>query len=231
MARGSFQGLFQAYLDHAPRWEVEPDPLLSTMMHQGLAAAALHLSSRPTDEFTGWTLTISQPQLCLFVTGDAASQRVTGRTLTDGIKPTEQSRLSVQSQRPGEDVIQTAIDVEGLDVLVFFQEYYRKSLQYPARFFEYDDGVFAMVLALPRADIDWLNGLDRDSAALHMEEEHRDLDVRMFSFDCGCDAEKIADVTRGIFEEDPESLFKGEDEVELQCPRCGHRWMLGRGEF
>ena len=86
LATGYFEPLFAAYLEHARRWGVEPDPLAYTMMRQALAASALHLSTRPRDEINGWTLNFQEPPLNLFITGDAGASTITGRVFTEGVK-------------------------------------------------------------------------------------------------------------------------------------------------
>jgi len=132
------------------------------MMRQGLGAAALYLAFRPHDEAVGFTLNFRTPPINIFITGDGAASTVTGRAFTEGVRTAETSRLFVQSQRPGQDQIQSLVEVEGLDVLDVFEQYYSRSEQAPARFFELSDDHFISIMSLPDSDVDWLQGLDRE---------------------------------------------------------------------
>jgi len=231
LAEGRFSGFFTAYVEHVRRWEVELDPLTYTMMRQALAGATLHLSCRPPDVSFGFTLNFRDPPVNIFVTGDAADQRVTGRVFTEGVKTADSSRLFVQSQRPGHDQMQSMVEVHGLDVLEVFEQYYARSEQKPARFFEPVDDTFLMVLALPDHDAAWLEGLTPATSSELSTEGLDLLDERIYRFQCGCNPDRMMDALHTIFDGNPEELFKGEPGVETFCPRCGSRWWIDRGDY
>lgn len=231
VAEGNFTAFFLAYVEHVRRWEVEVDGLTYTMMRQGLAAATLHLSARPLDESIGFTLNFREPPINIFLTGDASSSRVTGRVFTEGVRTTESSRLFVQSQRPGHDQMQSMVEVYGLDVLEVFEQYYARSEQEPARFFEPSEDRFLMIQALPDHDADWIAGLTPDSSA-DITFEGLDLLIeRTFRFQCGCNHDKMLDALHTIFGADPGELFQGDSGVETFCPRCGSRWWIERADY
>jgi molecular chaperone Hsp33 len=200
-------------------------------MREGLAASALHLASRPLDEMFGITINIKTPPLNLFVAGDAREAVLTGRAFTEGVKTTEVSRFFVQAHRQRGEPTQSTIDVEGLDVLGMFEDYYRRSEQTQARFFDLDEEHFLMVLALPDSDGEAVAELDRDAARALLDGEARLLDERTVVFRCGCNLDKVLKALRDIFGADPDELFQGEESVETFCPRCGSRWMVSRQEF
>ncbi|MCI0650295.1 MAG: Hsp33 family molecular chaperone HslO [Planctomycetes bacterium] len=222
---GDFGAFFRGYRNHARRWDREPDPLAATLMQQGLAAAALYLSCRPRDESVGWTLSIKEPAISLFLTGEAGRSTVTGRLLREGVRQFEKSRLYVQAQRERGPIAQTFLDFTSLDVLEIFEQYYARSDQHPARFFEYSDVSFGMILALPGADLTWLQSLTREAARERTQALRKKLDTRVFRFACGCSVERMREVARGAYP-DPRELFAGESRIEVQCPRCGHSWWL-----
>jgi molecular chaperone Hsp33 len=231
VADGYFTAFFTAYVEHVRRWEVGLDPLTYTMMRQGLAAATLHLSARPHDESFGFTLNFKEPPTNIFLTGDASSSRVTGRVFTEGVKTAESSRLFVQSQRPRHEQMQSMVEVTGLDVLEVFEQYYARSEQEGARFFEDEDDRFLMVLALPDHDRAWIQGLRADAPG-EVDTANLDLlDERIFRFQCGCNPEKMMEALHTIFRDNPEDLFQGEGGVETFCPRCGSRWWIERVEY
>ncbi|MEM7167593.1 MAG: Hsp33 family molecular chaperone HslO [Planctomycetota bacterium] len=230
-AHGQFEPIFLAYIDHSRRWEEPPEPLIETMMRQGLAAAALHLSCRPIDESVGWTISIQEPPLNLFLTGDAGTERVAGRSFDHGVEPADHNRLYVQSSRHHAPPSKSMLDVAGLDILGVFEQYYRQSEQFPARFFDYENGYYVMVLGLPGVDPAWLDSLERDTAFAALRQSERPLDQRMFYFSCGCDPKRMREVVDSIYKDNPEDLFQGESRVEIQCPRCARRWELHRDAF
>ena len=84
-----FGPMFAAYVDHARRWETEPDGLSQALMRQGLGAATLHLACRPRGEHVGWTLHIPRPPTNVFLTGDSRERTVTGRIFTENVREAE----------------------------------------------------------------------------------------------------------------------------------------------
>jgi molecular chaperone Hsp33 len=230
-AEGDFTGLIEGYLEHVDRWESHVDGLTLAMMRQGLAATALHLSFRPADESAGITLNVAEPPVNVFLGGDAGRRTVTGRAFVHDVQTGEASRLFVQAHRAGTGMAESVIEVEGLDVLEIFEQFFERSVQSPARFFEPEESRFVMVLGLPGADKGWMDGLTRESVGGWLEGGLRLLDDPVFRFRCGCTAKKMLRAVRGMFADRPGELFAGEPGVEVLCPRCGTRWWLTRGDF
>lgn len=228
-----FGPMFAAYLDHARRWESVPDGLSQALMRQGLGAATLHLACRPRGETVGWTINIPRPPppTNVFLTGDSAERTVTGRIFTENVRETERSRIYVQTVRGGGTPVLSAVEVEGHDVLHFFERYYRQSEQRPARFFEITDQEFVLFAGLPETDPEWLARLSRDEAIGIAGDGLRRLDEQVYRFLCGCSLEKILETVRTMFAADPDDLFRGELGVEVFCPRCGRRWWVDRAGF
>jgi molecular chaperone Hsp33 len=231
LAHGDFSYLIAAYREHVKIWSPEPDGLTEMLVRQGLAASALHLTSRPRDESMGITLNLKSPPINLFLAGAASDGSVTARFFTEDVKTAEASRFFVQSSRPGQPPVLSAIAVSGLDVLEIFEQYYEQSQQLPTRFFELADDEFAMVQGLPGADPAGIRSLTREEAAHLAEDDGIALDERVFRFHCGCNPQKILTALRGIFADGPEDLFRGDEEVEAFCPRCGRRWRIRRESF
>lgn len=231
IARGDFGAMFAAYLDHARRWDDEPDGLSQTFMRQGLGAAALHLASRPKGESVGWTIQIHRPPTNVFLTGDSSEAIVTGRVFTRNVRPADHSRMYVQTSRAAGHPSGSTIEVFGLDILEMFERYYKQSVQTPARFVEISDDSFLMLLALPDADREWLERLSREEAIGVAEDDVKPLGETVFRFQCGCNPERMLEVVRKLFREDPAELFRGDEGVEISCPRCGRRWWIDRQQF
>ena len=230
VASGNFSDLLQSYREHVRIWGPEPDGLTDTMARQGLAATALHLTGRPRDESVGITMNIRTPPINVFLAG-AADGSVIGRVFTENVKTADASRFFLQSVRPGTQPTLSAIEVRGLDVLGIFEQYYEQSLQYPARFYELGDDRFLMVQGLPGVDREWVRALDCEQAWGLTNGDGLALDERRFRFHCGCNPQKILEALRGIFASNPDDLFRGEEQVETFCPRCGRRWWIRRESF
>ncbi len=230
VSSGSFAALHEAWQRHAALWQGEPDPLSFVMMGQGLAAAALHLANRPRDEVVAWTISLQRPPTNIFLTGEASRAIVTGRAFTEGVRPAESNRLYVQTLRSRGEPMTSSVEVEGIDILGIFEQYYDRSEQMPARFHELEDGRFAMVLGLPGSDREWIRSLGREDLAALIGES-RPLEDRSFRFECGCSPRKMLSALRSIFAKGIEELFRGEEGVETSCPRCGRRWWVTRAQF
>lgn len=230
-ARADFGGIFASFDDHARLWSVEPDPLGRIIVHQGLGAACLYLSSRPLDEELAWTLNFSEPSQNVFVTGSTKG-RITARWFgpKDGVKKVEQSRLYVDSRRSMGPARRSVVEIEGLDVLSIFEQFALSSDQADARWFALTDREYLMVQSLPVDEKDWIRGLDAAAAERRLEGLPR-LDEREFWFQCGCTRERVARAVSVIWNEDPEALFASEATIDVTCPRCGRRWTMSRSDM
>jgi hypothetical protein len=228
-ARGTFTSLFAAYRDHARRWVGDPDGLAYTMMRQGLAAASLYLTCRPRDEQTAWTLNLPEPPLNVFFTADAEHGRVVGRYYTEHVKATAHSRLFVQLARSRGEPHQSVIDVTGFDVLAILEQYYARSEQAVARFFELPDDTFIMLMALPGIDEEWLRALSAvDAAAFVAGPQVSLIEQREVDFACACDEARIHGIIASIFKGKLDELFEAESTAEVKCPRCGRAFTVTR---
>ena len=230
IAAADCRALGDAWARHATLWGGEPDGLSSIMMRQALAAATLHLANRPRNETVAWTVSIQKPPTNLFVTGSATDGTVTGRVMTDGVKPQESNRLYVQVLRGREEPHTSALEVQGWDLLAIFEQYYLRSEQNPARFFAPEDDATIMVLGLPGVDRGWLQDLGADEARSAFGSA-APLDDRRFRFECGCTLGKILSAVRTIYRENPDELLLSYDRVEVFCPRCGRTWWVDRKLF
>jgi hypothetical protein len=231
LAEADFEPIFRVYAEHVNRWELPLDGLSLTMMREGLAAMALHLVGRPPDESVGVTINVQTPPLNIFLTGDPGERTLTGRVFTEDVRTGSSSRMFVQAFRPATGPMQSTIDVDGLDVLGMFEQYYDRSEQSPARFFELGGDRYGMVRALPDGGADRVRALTADSAAALFAGETDLLETQAIRFRCGCNPDKIMAALRGIFSGKEEELFLGEPAVEAFCPRCGARWWIERTAY
>lgn len=52
-----------------------------------------------------------------------------------------------------------------------------------------------------------------------------------FLFKCGCDKSRIADIFSVVSESDLDYLFEKGSTIELECPRCGFKYIFSRGDI
>lgn len=228
---GDFEALFAAYHTHVQRWNLPLDPFGTVLMHQALAGAALQLSFRVVDETTAWTLNVEKPAANVFVTGGGPTNTITGRYFVEDVESTGESRLFVQRSHPKRDTSRSVLTVEGVDLFDIFEDYFMRSEQLAVRFVELSSNEMAAVYALPGADPDWIRGLDGAAIRELRDEAREPIESRSFTFECGCDGDRVARALVGMFGEDPDELFQGDSLVEANCPRCGTLWGIDRAFF
>ena len=231
-ARGTFEGLFNAYLLHAKTLGPLPREQALELMRKTLACASLQLALLPPDQFVAWTMNLTQPRLNVFLAGDNNQFQITGRVYSENVKAARTNRLYVETQRPKSEPSRSLLDFKGLDVLRTMEEYFMRSVQIPTRFFELKPDDFLVAQGMPRVDKSWLDSLDNQSIEQHItDHEMEPIEEREYRFNCGCNAQKILHVLKGMFRKNPAELFAGKDNVEATCPRCGKKWVISRDEF
>lgn len=230
LAVGDFSDLLAAWRRHVALWEGNPDPLSHALMQDGLAAASLHLANRLKNETIAWTLNLREPPRNLFLTGSTADGHVTGRAMSEGVRVEERSRLFVQISRPRHEPHTSVTEVDGLDLLDIFEQFYAQSEQLPARFFRLPPETYISIHALPGVDREWMAELDL-AQARELIRTAPLIEERRFSFECGCTPEKMLQTVRALFGDRPDELFQGETRVEVSCPRCGRQWWLNQEDL
>lgn len=228
---GDFGDLFAAYHTHVKKWNLPLDPLGTVMMHQALAGAALQLSFRVVDETTAWTINVDRPAANLFVTGGGRENKLTGQYFVEDVESTGDNRLFVQRSHPKRETTRSVLNVDGIDLFDIFQDYYWRSEQLPVRFVEISSTQMACVYALPGADAAWVRSLDGAAVRDLRDASREPIESRPFTFDCGCDGDRIARTLVGMYREDPEEIFQGDAVIEAKCPRCGTLWGIDRQLF
>ncbi len=211
---------------------IQLDPVMMRLLRDGLSAMALYLVSRPRFESFGWTVSLTDPRANLFFAGTQLENTVVGRVFLENIKTIPKSRFYAQIRRPFSPLQTSSLEVEGADMLWIVEQYCLKSDQQDARLFRGDGERVALVSALPNVDREWFRGLE--SKEVFRLESAGAIDLvneRTMAFRCGCDSEWIARALASMFGEAPESLFRGDMDVEAECPRCGATHRIARKTF
>jgi molecular chaperone Hsp33 len=228
---GDFRPLLRDLELHSLAWELHYDPLVLQLLADGLTALGLHLASLPPNQFVGWTVSIQEPPVNLFFAGDSGSGAVVGRAFLEGVEPRPENLFVAQLKSPDSEPRRSTVPVDGIDIYGMVEHYYTRSEQRLARFL-HDGPRAVLILALPQADAAWIRSLAPEAAfQLPREREVKLLARRHLTWRCGCDREKLANVLVGAYGSAPEALFKEEERVEVECPRCGALLAVSRDEY
>jgi molecular chaperone Hsp33 len=233
LLRASFTPLFTDYYLHLMQHGLRLEPAHDTLLKEALAALSLHLISRPRDETVAWTVNLQQPRLNLFVTGDSASGLVTGRIYTDHVKEGADNLFYSQVLRPNHPARTSVVPVAAGDALAMAAEFHRQSQQTPAQFFRVEgEDAFALLVALPDCDLEWLEALDAAGAgAIEGREELGFLENRIFRFGCRCTLPRIVQSIASLGRASIDEIFGEDEAVEITCPRCAAKYTATRDQL
>lgn len=211
---------------------LEQDAFARQLVKDGLAALAFYMVSRPRVDTFGWTISLQRPLLNLFFTGSADDATVVGRAFLDNIQPAPRSLFIVQTVRPRHEPQRSSVEVDGVDIFAMVEHYSEKSDQQPVRYFHGTDERLLQVASLPEVNRDWLGALQGAEAFALLEAgDLKFISRHAVRFHCGCDRQRILDVVRKVYANDPEDLFRDDPSVEAECPRCGTKHVIRREDF
>jgi Hsp33 protein len=229
VARATFSELYVDYYLHLSAQQIRVEPASDEIFKRALAAFVLHCASRPWSEMIAWTINFQKPLLNVFLTGDNENGAVTGRVFTENIRELEGNLFYCDVVRPRQPKQRSAVAFEGSDPLVAVENYYAKSEQRPARYFQIAEEEFVMVSAHPDCDLAWFEGLDVNAVRqLETTETLALMERRIYRWHCGCNQQRMMEVLGPTMKADPISLFAGDETLEIRCPRCGARHLVTR---
>lgn len=231
LVRGQFTPVFTDYylhlMEHKLRYEEKMDAKLKDL----LAVLTLHLTARPWAETIAWTVNLRAPRVNYFATGSSTFESITGRLFTKEIREPDRNLLYSQTSVAGHEPRTTTVDVETNDPIDWVEHYYQQSEQRPARCFHLGDENYALVAAQPDYDEGWFAELDAEKVVGITESEPtKVLETRKFRFNCGCSKERILP-TLASWRDRLDELFHDEDKIAVNCPRCGARYQVMRGDL
>lgn len=229
LARADLTGVFAAWEAHVAENQAHPPAEAMSLLRGALAAFVLHCASHPRNEHIAWTINFQQPLLNLFLVGDTRESTVAGRFFTENIKQaTEQSFF--QELVPGNrNPLRSHIPFTGSDPLLAAEQFYERSEQRPARFFQLGECDYTILSAHPDWDREWFYHVSLDEIR-HLDEaqELAPLEQRYYRWGCGCSTEKLLRVIEPMITPDLDALFEGDESITANCPRCGARYVLTR---
>lgn len=228
MVRGRFPAIYTDYylhlMQHGLRYPGNLDQALKEMM----AMLALHLVARPWAETIAWTINLRAPRVNFFATGSSLNEQVTGRCFTENVREPDRNLFYAHTTVPNREPRFSTIEVEEMDALKWVEGLYRRSEQRPCRAFRLPDETYLLLAAQPDFDREWLCSLQgADLTQLEQREETKLLETRRFRFHCGCTLERVLPAL-GAWRDQPEELFRGEEQIIIQCPRCAAKFSVTR---
>ncbi len=232
MVRCDFSPLFMDYYLHLLDLGVKHTPAIDRMLKEALVGVTMHCASRPWNERHAWTVNFQHPLANFFVTTDNNTSCVTGRVFTEDVKRAERSVFYAQSQKHLDEPRMSAIEIDGADFLRATEQFYQRSEQRFARFFEHSADDYVFISAQPGCDVAWLEGLtDEAVRVIDKNEEISLLEQRAYHWECGCTQERIYQVLAPHARHGMEDLFAGDEFLKVTCPRCGKLYRAHREQF
>lgn len=228
-AKADFSPLYVDYYLHLRDNKIELDAELDERLKSALALFSLHCVSRPRNDTLAWTINFQEPLVNLFLAGDTGSGDVVGRIYTDEVKRAEENAFYQDLVRPGREPHRSVVGFQEGDMIKAVETFYEFSEQRPARFFQVEPDVFAILAAHPDYDEEWFKAVTvEDVRSMEAVEEVVDLETRFVRWHCGCNQERILRALAPVFQTDPEGLFLGEELIEVNCPRCAAKHRISR---
>lgn len=221
LLRGEFTPIYTDYYLHLMQHGLRNAPTIDSDFKKILAYFTLHMVSRPWAEYHAWTLNLKSPYTAnLFVCGSSLTESVAGRAFVEDIRIPEENMLYTQMIRNSEKPQTSVIVMHGDEAESWVEDYYRQSEQRGARCFDLGNDCFALLVAQPDADCDWLQEADVDLIEhIDKREETKVLEKRRFRFQCGCTIEKILPTLKAM-KGDLADILSEKGEIEVTCPRC-----------
>jgi molecular chaperone Hsp33 len=197
-----------------------------------LAALTLHGASRPHAETCAWTMHLEEEGMNLFAVAENPTGHVTGQVFTENVRPAGGNVLHAEVAEAGGARRRSSVDFAGADIFAAAAEYYGRSEQRPARYFELDGDRFALLAAQPDCDTEWVAGVGEDEVcSLANERSRPPLETRTYRFCCGCSPVRVAEALAPALRGDLDGVFGGDTHITVTCPRCGLRHELARELF
>jgi redox-regulated HSP33 family molecular chaperone len=199
------------------------------LLERIMATAALIAVSLAERESWGWTITLPGSPYGVFC-GVEPEGMVCAR-----VRPTDPNKTSafVQRQKGKGPVTQSHYEPTSDDVAATMAAYFDQVQQQWTRIAVDDQGSGVLVQALPDASIDEAAALDDDELIARCRSmagagELDELDEVVIFYECRCHDEMILDMITSLPTDQREDLWGNEAALEIECPRCGRKYVLNR---
>ncbi|WP_309384273.1 Hsp33 family molecular chaperone HslO [Cerasicoccus frondis] len=229
LTRADFGPLMAQWREHMAHYQLDAPVELLNLFQRALGCFALHCVSRPRRQTLSWTINFQEPLTNLFLVGDTDDDTVAGRIFTENVAQAEYNSFYQEVGKRGQEPYRSYIDFEGRDPLHAAQEYYQRSEQRPARFFQLSETQFALLAAHPDWHRDWFYRVQKsDIMQLDEQEDLHHIETRFIRWDCGCNDQRIFAALENVFRVQADELFAGDDIITVNCPRCAAKYGVTR---
>lgn len=227
LLQADFSPLYVDYYLHLMQHDMHPAEAEAGLFKHLLAFFTLHLVSRPWQEHHAWTFNIKTPSLAnYFVAGSSLTEDVVGRLFTEDVREPESNILYAQVIAKNKEAQTSVIPLSGSEPAEWVEEFYRRSEQRPARAFWLGGDTYALIVAEPGADFDWLNELNTEQVLQMADtEELKQLETRRFTYRCGCTVQRLLPALRAM-QRDFADILAEQGYIEASCPRCGVQYRI-----
>ncbi len=118
---------------------------------------------------------------------------------------------------------------ESSHISTIVEHYYSQSEQLPIRIaLSKDSDTAVAIAAMPEYDEEWFKALPLDALPELEGEEKKRIKSCQFRFACDCSPEKLLPFLRAISNEELAELYGDDEELTVQCPRCGKYFLVPR---
>ena len=231
VARGDFSELFVEYYLHLADTEQQFTSELDEAFKETLVALALYSAGRPWAERIAWTLHQDLQARNFFAAADNTAGTITGTLFTEDVRRKGQDLLFSDVVAGTKPLRRSVVEVAG-NPWQAAESLFRQSDQRIGRYFCHHDEDYVLISAQPDCDEAWLESLDAPAIArLDTTEELSLLEKRPFRWFCGCSRERMQQMLRPAFLQDPSALFGEENSLRMRCPRCGKRYIISQEDL
>ncbi|MCP4675720.1 MAG: Hsp33 family molecular chaperone HslO [Deltaproteobacteria bacterium] len=200
------------------------DPAFFTRILTATGLAAVSLSER---ESWGWTFTLPGSSHGFFV-GVEPEGMICAR-----IHETDTNRhvAVLQRQRPEEPLKESHFEVPDEDPAHLVERYFEGVDQIATRVAVDDSGLGVLVQAMPGGRFREVTDLQAPELIerIHQladRDEMKPLQEVLLFYECRCHDEMIIGMLSGLPEERQQELWGDLEELEVECPRCGRKYVV-----
>jgi len=230
LVQADLSPLFVDYYLHLSDHGLKHQPEYEALLRRGLVAFTLHCASRPRHEHLAWTISLQQPRVNLFYSGDNEDCLVTGRVFTENVREAEHNVFySELVPKRGAEKRRSVVSFEGTDLFGAAETFYAQSEQRLVRFFDLGEDKYALLISHPDCDENWLRQITGAGVGdLARQETLARIESRHYQWFCGCTQQKILGALAPLARADMQDLFGGSETIHVQCPRCAAKHSLTR---
>jgi hypothetical protein len=232
VVQGSIAPVIKGMEIYNSRHRIAPAPRAYTdSIRELLAATALSAVSLSERESWGWSITFKGTSAGFFV-GIEPEGMICIKALEADI---EKSSALIQRQKAGLPMTQSHIKPKDQSPCAAVEQYFAEAAQTNTRIAIKEDGTGILVQSLPGGNFDAVKDLKIDKifdfiAKANLLGRVKELGEVLMFYECQCSESMISKMIGNMTEIDRRELFKDRQQLEIECPRCGRKYMAANTE-